>query len=125
MANAPRISIKDIESNIASEHYFTAFDGATAEEVSGSAVYDSNWEVPRSIEALQKLTLCVLVLRNGFTVTGESACVSPENFDAQRGREIAREDAVKKVWPLMGYALICRNANNAEPEAEDREYRGG
>ena len=125
MATAPKLSLKDIEANIASEHYFTAFDGATAEEVSGNAIYDSDWEVPRSIEALQKLTLCVLVLRNGFTVVGESACISPENFDAQRGREIAREHAVEKVWPLMGYALSCKNADNPKTEAEDSEYRGG
>jgi hypothetical protein len=51
------------------------------------------------------LTFCVLVLRNGFTVTGESACVSPENFDAELGRKIARQNAIAKVWPLMGYAL--------------------
>ena len=41
----------------------------------------------------------------GFTVTGESACASPENFNAEIGRHVARENAVAKVWPLMGYAL--------------------
>ena len=51
------------------------------------------------------LTFCVLVLRNGFTVTGESACASPENFDAEIGRKIARENAINKVWALMGYEL--------------------
>ena len=55
--------------------------------------------------ALSLLTFCVLVLRNGFTVTGESACASPENFDAEIGRKIARQNAVQKIWPLMGYAL--------------------
>ena len=55
--------------------------------------------------ALGLLTFCVLVLRNGFTVTGESACASPENFDAEIGRKIARQNAVAKVWPLMGYEL--------------------
>jgi hypothetical protein len=54
---------------------------------------------------LRLLTFCVLVLRNGFTVTGQSACVSPENFDAEIGRRVAREDAIRQVWPLMGYAL--------------------
>lgn len=57
---------------------------------------------------LSLLTFCVLVLRNGFTVTGESACASPENFDAELGRKIARANAVNKVWPLMGYALKQR-----------------
>lgn len=56
-------------------------------------------------EALSLLTFCVLVLRNGFTVTGESACASPENFDTEIGRTIARQNAVQKIWPLMGYAL--------------------
>ena len=51
------------------------------------------------------LTFCVLVLRNGFTVTGESACASPENFSAEIGRRVARENAIAKVWPLLGYAL--------------------
>lgn len=64
-------------------------------------------------EALRLLTFCVLVLRNGFTVTGESACASPENFDAELGRKIARQNAISKVWPLMGYALKERLANNA------------
>ena len=55
--------------------------------------------------SLNLLTFCVLVLRNGFTVTGESACASPENFDAEIGRKVARANAVEKMWPLMGYAL--------------------
>lgn len=54
---------------------------------------------------MRRLTFCVLVLRNGFTVTGESACASPENFDAEIGRRIARENAVQKIWPLLGFAL--------------------
>ena len=57
------------------------------------------------LTALDLLTFCVLVLRNGFTVTGESACASPENFDAELGRKIARQNAVQKVWYLMGYEL--------------------
>ena len=56
------------------------------------------------------LTFCVLVLRNGFTVTGESACASPDNFDAEIGRKLARENAVNKVWPLMGYELRSKLA---------------
>lgn len=58
-----------------------------------------------ALPALSLLTFCVLVLKNGFTVTGESACASPENFDAEIGRKIARQNAVQKIWPLMGYAL--------------------
>jgi hypothetical protein len=96
---APRVTPADIEANIDTEHYFTAAQGA--------AHYSA--ENPHGFRdgepALGLLTFCVLVLRNGFTVTGESACASPENFDAELGRKIARQKAVSKMWPLMGYAL--------------------
>lgn len=100
---APRVTPADIEANIASEHYFTAFDGAAHR--GEFAKYAPDWEVPKTVESLSLLTFCVLVLKNGFTVTGESACASPENFDAEVGRKIARANAVNKVWPLMGYEL--------------------
>jgi hypothetical protein len=54
------------------------------------------------------LTVCVLTLLNGFYVTGESACASPENFDAGIGRAIARQNARQKVWALEGYMLRDR-----------------
>jgi hypothetical protein len=56
------------------------------------------------------LTICVLVLKNGFTVTGESACASPENFDATLGRVLARRHAEAKLWPLLGYELKSKLA---------------
>ena len=52
-----------------------------------------------------QLTVCVLTLQNGFTVTGESACADPAMFNAEIGQKIARENAERKIWPLMGYAL--------------------
>ena len=51
------------------------------------------------------LTVCCLTLKNGFTVTGESACASPENFDAEIGQKIARGNAREKLWPLLGFRL--------------------
>ena len=51
------------------------------------------------------LTVCCLTLKNGFTVTGESACASPENFDAEIGRNIAFKNARDKIWALEGYLL--------------------
>lgn len=92
---APRITPADIEANIAGEYYFTA-----SQATDGSPQHPS----------LELLTFCVLVLRNGFTVTGESACASPENFDADLGRKIARENAINKIWPLMGYELRSKLA---------------
>lgn len=56
------------------------------------------------------LTVCCLTLANGFTVTGESACASPENFDTELGRKIARDNARQKIWALEGYALRDRLA---------------
>ena len=48
-------------------------------------------------------TVCCLVMKNGFTVIGQSACINPENFDADQGRKLAREDAVRHLWRLEGY----------------------
>ena len=64
------------------------------------------------------LTVCVLTLRNGTLVTGESACVSPENFNEAIGNKVAREDAFRKIWALEGYLLKERlyQASLAAPE---------
>lgn len=56
------------------------------------------------------LTVCCLTLQNGFNVTGESACASPAYFNAEKGREIARANAVQKIWSLEGYRLKCELA---------------
>ena len=101
---APRVTPADIEANIRAETYFTAFDGFMA---------DDRDMTMQDADALKLLTFCVLVLRNGFTVTGESACASPENFDAEIGRNIARQNAVQKIWPLMGYELRSKLAAGA------------
>ena len=94
---APRVTPADIEANIRDEVYFTAAQGSDAEA--------TNDPVMASHDALRLLTFCVLVLRNGFPVPGESVCASPENFDAEIGRKIARQNAAQKLWPLMGYHL--------------------
>lgn len=104
---APRITPADIEANIVSEHYFTAAQGDAKAMEDGAFINGAlNGCAMRPVPAeLGLLTFCVLVLRNGFTVTGESACASPENFNADIGRKIARQNAVQKVWPLLGFAL--------------------
>ena len=110
---APRVTPADVEASIASEHYFTARDGRRG------ALHEETYvgrEKPApdnsDLLPLDLLTFCVLVLRNGFTVTGESACASPENFNAEIGRKIARQNAVQKIWPLMGYELRTKLADN-------------
>lgn len=96
---APRVTPDHIERLIAGEYYFTAADA-----VGGAPVMDP----------MRLLTFCVLVLKNGFTVTGESACASPENFDPEIGRKIARENARNKIWMLEGYLLKDRLANGRD-----------
>lgn len=110
---APRITPDDIEASIASEHYFTAHQGdAKAVEVAAFSGGSLDAAASRATpDALRLLTFCVLVLRNGFTVTGESACASPENFDEEIGRRIARQNALQKVWPLAGHLLRERLHN--------------
>lgn len=76
---APRITKGHIESLVVKEQ-FHVFEGST-------------------------FTSCLLTLKNGFTVHGESACASPENFDAELGAKIARDNAVNKIWMLEGYLL--------------------
>jgi hypothetical protein len=95
---APRITPGDIEANIGTEFYFTAGEGVLGASQMGTK------PAGRS-DSLNRLTFCVLVMKNGFTVTGESACASAANFDAELGKKIARTNAIAKVWPLMGYEL--------------------
>ncbi|MCA8017749.1 Gp49 family protein [Burkholderia metallica] len=109
---APRVTTDDIEAAIAGEVYFTAAQGASG------AARDSDAPAWYSPPSLGLLTFCVLVLHNGFTVTGESACASPENFDAEIGRKIARQNAIGKVWPLLGYELRSKLARRPLTEAD-------
>ena len=113
---APRVTPAEIEENIVDEVYFTAAEGAFG--VGCNQDWFNGLEGPfgepgRTKGPLDLLTFCVLVLRNGFTVTGESACASPENFNAEIGRRIARENAVAKIWPLMGYELRSKLAQQS------------
>lgn len=104
---APRVTQQRIAGVIVSEHYFTAADGMAGRHqyLTDTKSDDEKVNELKIPEQAALLTFCVLVLRNGFTVTGESACASPENFDAEIGRKIARENAVNKIWMLEGYLL--------------------
>jgi len=115
---APRITPDDIKANIVSEHYFIAAD-AIDDRLNATSIHRDGFDgyIHPSLEVL---TFCVLVLKNGFTVTGESACASPENFNADIGRRIARENAVAKIWPLMGYELRTRIADGQPLVAKAR-----
>lgn len=93
---APRLTPDLINSKIKHAEYILARD--VCKRDNGVEVFDA--PLP-----LQTLTFCVLTLENGFTVTGESACASPENFNAEIGKKIAYENAREKIWVLEGYLL--------------------
>ena len=102
---APRITPADVEANIEITYYFTGEDALQFAGQNGSPFY--------AHRSMKLLTFCVLVLRNGFTVPGESYCADAERFDAETGRNEARKDAINKAWPLMVYALKERLAGQA------------
>ena len=102
---APRITPDHVENCISSEYYFTASEGVTGALREQAEAKGWTYNGTSFHSSLNLLTFCVLALKNGFTVTGESACASPENFDADIGRKIARENAVEKIWLLEGYLL--------------------
>lgn len=71
-----------------------------------SQIVDTRYIVPEGTA----LTLCVLTLRNGFHVVGQSAAASPENFNAEIGREISYKNAREQIWQLEGYVLKSKIA---------------
>lgn len=91
VATHPRVTLDDIKAAIAGEYYATADQALPA-------------DAPK-MEALKTLTVCFLVMQNGFIVIGKNAPSSPENFNARIGRQFAYEDAIRQLWPIMGYAL--------------------
>lgn len=103
VATAPRVTLADLMAKVAGEYYIQP-------KLKGAASF-SEWfvrqhfEVPKAIAAIECLTICILVIENGFTVVGKSACASPANFDADLGRKFAREDAIRQLWALEGYLL--------------------
>lgn len=97
--NGRKVTLADLEAEIASEHYFTAFDGI--------AHTMDHYPVKGELDAsLPHLTFCVLVLRNGTKIVGiNHGPVDPAGFDPEYGRKDAREDAMRQVWPLLGFRL--------------------
>ena len=77
--NAPRLSPTAISETIVSEQYYVFPDTV--------------------------MTICCLTLRNGYNVIGTSAPASPENFNEEKGREIAKDKARDQIWALEGYLL--------------------
>ncbi len=95
-SNGPRVTPQAVKDEIVSEWYINGATGVVPDDFQPPVSHDS---------PLNLLTICVLQLRNGYTVHGVSACASPENFNAEIGRRIARENAEREIWPLLGFRL--------------------
>lgn len=109
---APRVTLADMVAAIAARIDTT---GDQARPPAGTTFFAPTPSDPKiSLDeirgSLERLSICILVMRNGFTVIGKSAPASPENFNAEFGKKLAYEDAVKQLWPLMGFALRDRLA---------------
>lgn len=94
--NAPRLTPDHIDSKIKAIRYLTG-------DVSPAFATEDCFA--KEDKGTPCLTICILTLENGFTVTGESACTSPENFNAKIGQKIAYSNAREKIWMLEGYLL--------------------
>jgi hypothetical protein len=93
---APRVKLDDILKKIA----YTQFVNGT--DILPKAL---PLNTAYAAQSLKVLTVCFVVMDNGFTIIGKSAPASPENFDPELGKKLAHEDAVRQIWPLMGFAL--------------------
>jgi hypothetical protein len=96
------VTLDDVNAEIVSEHYINA----------GEAIHASDLQAGRPTQVLPQslalLTICILTLRNGFTVTGKSACVDPALYNREKGQELARKQAVEHIWPFLGFRLADR-----------------
>jgi hypothetical protein len=98
-AVAPRVSLADIEAAIDYRYDFNAAEAIEALD-------------DEPADPLRLLSICLLVMKNGFTVIGKSAPASPENFNQSLGEKFAYEDAIRQLWPLMGFALRDKLTNS-------------
>lgn len=104
VAVAPRVKLGDIEAAIAHRFDTTGARAVIAANDHNDPMSAAAMSAADHL-ALQVLSVCILVLHNGFTVIGKSAPASPENFDRELGRRFAYEDAVRQLWPLLGFAM--------------------
>jgi hypothetical protein len=101
VAKAPRVTLDDIKAQIASTFFCSAADAAACN-------YGGRQPTNQQREQLRVMTICIMVMMNGYTVVGKSAPASPENFNAELGRKFAYEDCIRQLWPLLGYTLRQR-----------------
>lgn len=117
------VSKESIEAKIKSVVYLNA--GKAAEDEYGDALSED------VLKNLDLVTICIIILENGFKVEGVSACVDPANYNEQKGRECAYENAFEKIWEVEGYLLRQAMWEKAETAkalagfAENSKCEGG
>lgn len=123
MANENKVTLESIEELIVFERFFTldkaVFQGfyeqynddGTINIQDGYEYFTAMINESAGMDVFSRIscmTVCMLVLKNGCVVIGKSSCVDPNNFDAEIGARIAREDAIEQIWPLLGYELLTK-----------------
>jgi Phage protein (N4 Gp49/phage Sf6 gene 66) family len=100
----PRISLADIEAAMIVRYDTTGVRAVEPRDATHMACYTSHPLHPPLL-SLKLLSICIVVMKSGFTVIGKSAPDSAANFNAELGRELAYQDAIRQLWTLMGGAL--------------------
>lgn len=96
VAIKPRVTLQDIKNMIEERYDLTLYD------MIGGVVSD------HTAKRLKSVSVCTLVLKNGFIVIGKSAPAYPENYNAKLGQEFAFEDAIRQAWPLFAFSMLDR-----------------
>lgn len=96
-----RVSLASIQGAILSTYYVT---GAALAEAAAHSTGVQEGINQEALRHLQPLTICVITVRNGFSVIGKSAPADPLNYDETYGRKLAYDDAMRQLWPLFGFA---------------------
>lgn len=108
-----RVALADIEAAISAEHTFRLSQATHALQMPGMESHDV-------------MTLCVITMRNGFVVIGKAAPADPANFNPELGRKFAREDAIRQLWPHMGFALRDRLYREQDKQpGQELDFRTG
>lgn len=102
------LTIEKIEESIRKKIIISGYDAA-----SGNVAFLSD----EDIATLENVTICILIMKNGFVVTGESAPIDSADYCFEVGRQVAYQRALDKLYPLIGYELKTK-LNEVENEKE-------
>lgn len=96
-----RVSLQDIKDQIALVQYCTADWLVTERGITLAQV-----------EQLKVMTICLVVMKNGWIVIGKTASADPKSYNAELGEKLAYEDCIRQLWPMLGYNLRTRLHND-------------